>query len=98
MKLPAVLVLCATIVCSHGHDAPAPGASVPERFSIVVNGKEDVFRIDTATGKTWRLQAVAPDVRGWVPVVETVKDAKGGGYKPALPDDANSVSQPEKAR
>lgn len=83
MKLPALLLFCATLAISNAHDAPAPGASEPKRFKIVAAGKDDILRIDTATGKTWRLEPLDGGYKGWVPVPETIKDAVGGGYKRA---------------
>jgi hypothetical protein len=64
----------------------------------VANGKDGVIRIDTATGRTWQLERIAGGVDGWVPVVETVKDEKIGGFKPAPPEDAAAAPQPARTR
>ena len=98
MKLPVILLFCATVAFSHAHDAPAPGASEPKRFNVVVNGKEEVYRIDTATGRSWRLEIMEGRNYAWVPISETLFDPKSGAHKPAPLNDALAAPQPEKTR
>jgi hypothetical protein len=82
MNLSALLLI-ASLAVSSAHDAPAPGASEPKRFAVVAGANGSAIRVDTATGKAWRLAQLNADVWGWVPISETVVDAATGAVKVA---------------
>lgn len=60
--------------------SPSPAATVPGRYQLqtaVIDTEPTIFRIDTATGRTWQLigvpaviQGTRGHVNGWQPVSE----------------------------
>lgn len=83
LALAAIALLGIALIAigaSIPEDAPSPAATVPGRYQLqtaVIDTEPTIFRIDTATGRTWQLigvpaviQGTRGHVNGWQPVSE----------------------------
>ena len=76
MKLIVFALFLGVAFAAESPGPPLPDGRTAGRFALFSAGEKGFFRIDTATGKTWKMLEIivngGPQIEGWSEVDEDV--------------------------